>query len=158
MTVVVWSMPFCILIQHPADYPSNQQFIKHFGEFVKFGYKPHLGCVETKFPFKDGTRVIQPHSVGIVDGFCKIVIMLSIIVFCKELDLTPEELNDATLRSTLESFASISCSYSHYTHPGHHYLHSLRTLNLTFVNVLIFFAYLGGVEITSLILQVMCIC
>lgn len=81
-----------------------------------------------KFPFRDGTRTIYPHSVGIVDGFCKVICMLAIVAFCKELELTHDELDDPVLSATLASFASINCSYSHFTHPGHHFLHSLRCL------------------------------
>ena len=113
----------------PADYPSNQQFIKHFPEFLRYGYRPHLGAIETKYPYKDGSRAIQPHTVGVVDGFCKIIIMMSIVGFCKELELTETDLEHPTLQRTLASFVSIACSYAHFQHPGHHYLYSLSLLD-----------------------------
>lgn len=113
----------------PEDYPSNQQYIKHFAEFLKFGYRPHLGAVEVKFPWRDReTREILDHTVGIVDGHTKIIIMLSIISFCKELELNDTDLEHVTLKQTLQSFASIQCSYNHFNHPGHHFLYSLRHL------------------------------
>ena len=112
----------------PEDYPSNQQYIKHFAEFLRYGYKPELGAIQVKFPWRerDGSRDIGDHTVGIVDGFAKIILMLSIISFCKELELNDTDLQHPTLSSTLQSFSSICCSYSHFDHPGHHYLHSLR--------------------------------
>lgn len=113
----------------PEVYPSNQQFIKHFPEFVRYGYRPHLGAIEVKFPWKDGSRSIGQHTVGIVDGFCKILCMMATISFCKELELTETDLNHPTLSATLASFASVSCSYNHFEHPGHHYLYSLRPLD-----------------------------
>lgn len=85
--------------------------------------------MEVKFPFKDGSRAILPHTVGFVDGFCKIICMLGVVTFCKELELSDEELAHPTLAATLESFASVSCSYSHFAHPGHHFLYSLRNLD-----------------------------
>ncbi|CAK8998217.1 unnamed protein product [Durusdinium trenchii] len=105
-------------------YPSNQQFKKHFGEFLRYGYKPHLGAIEVKFPFRDSTRTIPPHSVGLVDGFAKIVIMLSIVAMVKELEL--EVPRDSPLEATLHSFATVHCSYSHFQQPAHHFLYSLK--------------------------------
>ena len=115
----------------PEDYPSNQQYIKHFAEFLRYGYKPQLGAIEVKFPWRDReSRAIGDHLVGIVDGQTKIIIMLSILSFCKELELNDRDLEHPTLSKTLKSFASISCSYSHFNHPGHHFLYSLRHLEL----------------------------
>ena len=83
-----------------------------------------------KFPHRarDGSRLIAPHSVGIVDGFTKILTMLAILIIIKELELEESELNDPTLKKTLESFASVSVSYKHFDHPAHYFLESLRTL------------------------------
>ena len=129
LVVCVAVLGICVLnLEYPAVYPSNQQFVKHFAEFARFGYKPHLGAIECKFPYKDGSRQILPHSVGICDGFCKLLCMLGVIAFVKELELTEEELKDPTLSGTLKSFRSISCSYSHFTNPGHHFLYSLSNL------------------------------
>lgn len=119
---------FGVTILLPEVYPSNQQFKKHFGEFLRYGYKPHLGAIEVKFPFRDSTRTIPPHSVGLVDGFAKIVIMLSIVAMVKELEL--EVPRDSPLEATLHSFATVHCSYSHFQHPAHHFLYSLRSLLL----------------------------
>lgn len=112
----------------PEDYPSNVQYSKHFLEFLHYGYKAHLGACEVKFPHRerDGSRQILPHSVGIVDGFCKIIIMMSIVSFCKELELSEEDLSHPVLSATLQSFASIHCAYNHFAHPAHHYLYALR--------------------------------
>ena len=102
--------------------------MKHFPEFLQNGYKPHLGALEVKFPYRDSSRAIQAHSVGFVDGFCKVLCMLAIVTFCKELELSEEELKDPVLAATLQSFCSISCAYNHFPHPGHHYLYSLSSL------------------------------
>lgn len=80
---------------------------------------PTARCCGSEVPMED-------HSVGIVDGFAKIILMLSIVSFCKELELNEVDLQHPTLRNTLKSFSSISCSYAHFNHPGHHYLYSLR--------------------------------
>lgn len=119
---------------HPAVYPSNQQFLAVLPEILKYGYKPSYGAVIVKFPHRarDGSRCISSHSVGIVDGFTKILAMLGILIIIKELELEESELNDPTLKKTLESFDSVSVSYKHYDHPAHYYLESLRTLACRF--------------------------
>ena len=100
-------------------------------EILKYGYKPSYGAVIVKFPHRarDGSRCISSHSVGIVDGFAKILAMLGILIiniigFAAPLG--------ATLKKTLESFDSISVSYKHYDHPAHYYLESLRILACRF--------------------------
>lgn len=42
--------------------------------------------MEVKFPMGDGTRQIIDGSVGINDGFCKIIIMVGIAKICHCLD------------------------------------------------------------------------
>lgn len=119
---------------HPAVYPSNQQFLAVLPEILKYGYKPSYGAVIVKFPHRarDGSRSISSHSVGIVDGYTKILAILGILIIVKELELEESELNDPTLKKTLESFDSIFVSYKHYDHPAHYYLESLRTLACRF--------------------------
>lgn len=101
---------------------------------MKYGYKPSYGAVIVKFPHRarDGSRSISSHSVGIVDGYTKILAILGILIIVKELELEESELNDPTLKKTLESFDSIFVSYKHYDHPAHYYLESLRTLACRF--------------------------
>ena len=112
----------------PADYPSNTQCQAFFKEFLYYGYKSHYDSVVTKFPYADGTRGIQPCTVGIVDGQCKVILMCAIVCFWKEI-LSPEEIEgDETLKRTLASFRAIRCSYEHHENPSHYFLQSLSDL------------------------------
>ena len=95
------------------------------GEFLRYGYKSNIGNMEVKFPLRDSSRQILPFSVGLTDGFCKLILMVSIVAFCKELEFGNEELQDPQLRMVLASFSQIRCSYSHYENPAHFCLHSL---------------------------------
>lgn len=111
----------------PADFPSNCQLKAHVGEFLKFGYKSGIGNIETKFPFRDGSRSVSDFSVGCTDGQCKIVLMMSIVGIAKELEFTEKEMKDNHLAMVLGSFAQIRCSYEHFDNPAHFFLYSLRT-------------------------------
>lgn len=109
----------------PADYPSNVQYEAHFFEFLKNGYKSALGNVEVRFPLATSDRGIAPFSVGFDDGMCKVMIMLSIVAFTRELEVDFAR-DDGTLRAVLDSFKSIRASYTRFENPSHHFLHSLR--------------------------------
>ena len=100
------------------------------GEFLRYGYKSSIGNLETKFPVRDSSREILPFSVGLTDGFCKLILMVSIVAFCKELDFGSEELGDPQLRMVLASFSQIRCSYSHFENPAHFCLHSLSAFSM----------------------------
>jgi hypothetical protein len=67
------------------DYPQNVQVAAHFREFLR-GYRSSAEAVQCKFPVVDGSRVVHPHSVGISDGFNKILIMVGITMICHHLD------------------------------------------------------------------------
>lgn len=69
------------------DYPQNVQFSAHFREFLKDGYRIGAEAAVTKFPMGDGTRRVYPGSVGISDGFCKVLIMVGVCLICHDLDL-----------------------------------------------------------------------
>lgn len=107
-------------------YPSNTQFEAHLGEFLQNGYKVSLGNIEVKFPWRDGTRIIKNFTVGCDDGLTKLILMFAIVGFVVELELA--EKDDGTLRSLLQSFRSIRCSYTYFENPALHFLHSLRSL------------------------------
>lgn len=110
------------------DFPNNSQFAIHFKEFLYFGYRAASEAVECKFPHTDGSRTLSDFSVGIVDGQTKVLIMVAIAAFCDEMQLDDAQLQDPALQKTLSSLAWIRCSYQHFTHPGHHFLHSLSGL------------------------------
>ncbi|CAK9080612.1 unnamed protein product, partial [Durusdinium trenchii] len=110
-------------------FPNNQQIYVIYKEFLEHGYKGALGTVLIKFPHRDGTRSIPAGSVGLVDGFAKIMVMLSVVLFIKELELLDQALEDPTLRKTLQSFADIRCSYEHHENPSLFHLQSLRHLS-----------------------------
>ena len=114
-----------------AVWPSNIQYQNHFYESLYYGYKRGISAVEVRFPARDGTRKLEPASVGISDGLTKILIMVGIIAFLEELEITTEDLaSDATLTSTLKSFVAVRCTYTEFRNPSHHYLHSLRSFTL----------------------------
>ena len=74
-------------MSHPlADYPQNTQMACHFKEFLKGGYRVSAEAVEVKFPSGDGTRQSFSGSVGINDGFTKILIMAGICLICHSLE------------------------------------------------------------------------
>ena len=112
----------------PPDFPNNNQFAIHFHNFLNAGYLLSSESIICKFPYADGSRLLADWSVGLVDGFTKVLLMLSIIAFCVELELTEEQLEDPILTKTLASFRFIRCSYTHYENPSHHFLNSLRAL------------------------------
>ena len=113
----------------PEDFPSNCQFQAHYAEFVVNGYKPAMGTIDCKFPQRDGSRELRAGTVGVVGGFTKLLIMVSIPVLLFELEIEPDVAKkDPVLSQTLASLASIRCSYQQFVNPSHHYLHSLRFL------------------------------
>ena len=97
----------------------------HLGEFLRYGYKPSPGACEVRF-VHDGSRVVEKHSVSLVDGFTKILIMCGVVAMVSELDFNENELK--TLQPILKSFISVKCSYTHYEQASMHYLHGLRSL------------------------------
>lgn len=140
---VHFSFMFCKsfgFIFYPADFPPNTQFKVHWREFLREGYKPHYGALMVKFPdwSRDGSRAVQQGSVGLVDGQTKLLIMLSIVSFVAELELSEADCEHPILKATLASFASIYCSFTHYDHPGHYFLQSLRCLTSDWVSNSIF--------------------
>ena len=108
-----------------AVYPSNAQVRLHLAEFLRNGYRPALGACEVRFTHT-GDLMIQPHSVSLVDGFTKVIIMAGTLCMISQLDLTDAELE--CLKPVLESFRAIKCSYTHYAQASQHFLHGLRRL------------------------------
>ena len=116
---------------YPAVWPSNLQFCNHVNEFLFFGYRASIGNVEVRFPKRDPTRVIEAGTVGITDGQTKILLMAGIVGILIELELEDHpEVKDpeSTISKTLKSFAAIRCSFTDFSNPSHHFLHSLRRL------------------------------
>ena len=115
-----------VLIRNPSDFPNNSQLALHFKEFLK-GYKSSSESVVTKFPFADGSRRLEDFTVGCVDGFSKILLMLAIVSFVDELEMTPEAIaSSKTLSNALQSFSLVRCCYDHRDSPQQHFLDSLR--------------------------------
>ena len=111
----------------PAVYPSNIQFQTLFPEILAHGYRAAIGTVEARFMQRDGTRVVVAGSVGISDGQCKILTMAAIVAFLEELEVSVDAVEkDTEMCKVLESFAAVRCSYTEFTNPSHHFLHSLR--------------------------------
>ena len=69
-----------------TDFPQNTQMAAHIKEFLKDGYRVSAEAVEVKFATGDGSRSIYDGSVGISDGFCKLLIMVGITLICGELE------------------------------------------------------------------------
>ena len=111
------------------DYPNNAQISLHFKEFLLSGYRLSAEAVMTKFPWADGSRELRPFSVGCVDGFTKIIIMLALVGVIEELEISDEALQSCpVLLKALKSFRYVRCSYEHEENPANHFLHSLRNL------------------------------
>lgn len=121
---------------YPAVFPSNQQLSMHLGEFLTFGYKPSIGNVECKFPFRDSTRSISDFSVGVVDGHCKIILMFLITAMATELEFSLEQLKE--ISPVLASFSQIRCSYEHFDNPAHFFLYSLRIFAAIYLVILFY--------------------
>ena len=120
----LWSV-HCVLFRLvPEVFPSNVQFETHMMEFLKHGYRPAIGNCEVRFPLATGDRRIEPFSVGLDDGFVKIILMFAIVGFTRELEIDMKN-DDGSLTRVLESFRSVRCSFTFFDNPSHHYLHSL---------------------------------
>ncbi len=83
---------FCIVLHRfqlwtlsPAVYPVNAQFKKHFREFLT-GYRSSAESVEVKFQKTAANRAIGGFTVGIVDGFLKVLLMMGVACIIHELD------------------------------------------------------------------------
>ena len=70
----------------PAVLPQNSQLAQHFNEFLRDGYRVSAEAVEVRFPHCDGTRQILHGTVGISDGFGKVMIMVGICVIVHSLE------------------------------------------------------------------------
>jgi hypothetical protein len=66
--------------------------------------------------------------------------MFAIVGFTWELELTPTEMDQ--IQETLKSFKYVRCTYTHFAHPGHHFLHSLRILGLLHEKLLFLFGFM----------------
>ena len=109
-----------------SDFPNNSQFALFFREFVMFGYKSSTDAIVCKFPYADGSRQLEPFSVGMSDGFTKVLLMFALVGFLEELEVGVEEA--ALLKDQLATFKYVRCCYEHFSKPSHHHLHALRLL------------------------------
>ena len=101
----------------------------HFREFLLCGYRISAEAIITKFEQSGADRVLHDWTVGLVDGQSKLLLMLSIIAFVIELEISQEAIDGCpVLLKTLESFRYIRCAYQHYENASGHYLNSLRHL------------------------------
>ena len=55
-------------------------------EFLRDGYRLSAESIECKFPVCDGSRRILPKSVGISDGYAKLMLMTGIMAIIHSLD------------------------------------------------------------------------
>ena len=124
---------------NPSDFPNNSQLSMHYKEFLK-GYRSSAESVMIKFPFSDGSRRLDDFAVGCVDGFSKILLMMSIVSFVDELEMSPEAIAASqTLTNCLKSFSLVRCSYDHGENPQKHFLESLRNYATIFIGLLFLF-------------------
>ena len=111
------------------DFPNNAQISLHYKEFLLSGYRQSAEAIMVKFPWADGTRELKAYSVGCVDGYTKIIIMLSLVGVIEELEISEEALHSCpVLLTALKSFRFVRCSYQHEENPANHFLQSLRSL------------------------------
>ena len=55
-------------------------------EFLRDGYRVSAEALDVRFPHIDGSRRILPHSVGLSDGFGKLLIMTGVYVIVHNLE------------------------------------------------------------------------
>lgn len=138
-----------VFLHLAPDWPQNAQAAAHFAEFLT-GYKPDE-AVRVKFLRQPADRKLLPCTVGYVDGFCKVLIMVAVVTFIYELEpwlntllgstlapcvfictwtkeWTEDVLNRPEVRSLLRSFRWIRCSYTYAESPTYHSLLSLSAL------------------------------
>lgn len=139
---------------YPVDYPSNVQFAAHWGEFVKFGYKPTMGSIDVRFDRGFGDRRLDAFSVQFVDGQTKIILMLAVVAFCAELEFGESELENADLQRVLNSFVSIRCSYEHTETQAQQHLRSLRLWSVLFSSALMFWVFVPSLAISCICILV----
>lgn len=92
-------------------------------EFLKTGYCPTFDAIRVKFPYADETRELRDWTTGVVDGQTRVLACFAIVGFCAELEL--DDLQMMEIQDVLSSLKLLRCSYKHFDHPGHHFLHSL---------------------------------
>lgn len=86
MFFIMWVfIQFCHTPALP-DYPQNVQLAAHVREFLKDGYRVGAEAVEVKFHVSDGSRRILESSVGISDGFAKVLLTCGITLICHQLE------------------------------------------------------------------------
>jgi len=139
---------------YPVDYPSNVQFAAHWGEFVKFGYKPTMGSIDVRFDRGFGDRRLDAFSAQFVDGQTKIILMLAVVAFCAELEFGESELESADLQRVLNSFVSIRCSYEHTETQAQQHLRSLRLWSVLFSSALMFWVFVPSLAISCICILV----
>eukprot|EP00435_Cladocopium_sp_Y103_P023953 s3522_g5.t2 len=110
-------------------FPQNSQFVIHWREFLT-GYRP-TESVEVKFPYATSSRELKVNSVGFVDGQTKVLIMCSILAMIHELEWSDDQLRDPAVAHMLQSFRWVRCSFTYFSNPAHHYLHSLKVGHIT---------------------------
>ena len=91
----------------------------------------HFRGSQLKFP-------CEAHNGKHDQQLCKA--MFAIVGFTWELELTPTEMDQ--IQETLKSFKYVRCTYTHFAHPGHHFLHSLRILGLLHEKLLFLFGFM----------------
>ena len=125
-----------------------------FNDFLKYGLRA-TEIFDTKFPYMTAERFFceehdQSFCVGVVDGQTKLTIMFAIVAIVNMLEaylhkvnfrfhsmraarghakfqeLTPEELADPTLASTLGSFKNLRCSFQYHENPTQYHFEALR--------------------------------
>lgn len=70
-------------------FPTNVQVKSHFGSFLQKGLESHREAMDVKFmkaQESSGVFLIDPFSVGFVDGQCKALIIQSILAMVSILD------------------------------------------------------------------------
>ena len=72
------------------------------------GYRCSADAVSCKFPHADGTRVIQPFSVGYNDGQLKVLSMIGLVSFIHELVSWLNKANRFTILGLYYSWALIA--------------------------------------------------
>ena len=95
-------------IHFPEVYPQNNQICIHVNEFLKDGYRVSAESIEVRFPHVDGSRVINDGTVGITDGYCKLIIMTGVLVIAHSLEAQPTYLWECLKTGDPDTYFSVN--------------------------------------------------
>ncbi|CAK9059568.1 Uncharacterized protein SCF082_LOCUS31538 [Durusdinium trenchii] len=99
-------------------FPSNHQFLAHYGSFLQHGFESHREAFEVKFGLGHGSDPfkIEPFSVGFVDGQCKALIIQTILALISKMVSAEDDL-DEPMAKVIASFRYCRANFHKHEEP-----------------------------------------